>query len=156
MDSRIWGRWSVGIGGAMPSVALASTSLEPGWLVALPDVLCVLAALVLVGFGLWMIHLALVRDVGGEFSFRRHAGGFGGSSTGWRLSPALARLLAGLALIFLAVTLTMARLPAQEADAKAESRGEAKADARPGLAEAKPATVGASVASAATAAGPTK
>ena len=148
MRRRIWGRW--GLVGAAPASAQAAANPAPAWLAALPDVLCGVAALAIVGFGLWMLYLALVRPDGGEFSFRRHAGGFGGSSTGWQMSQALARLVAGLALILLALALTMARLPLKE-DAKAE----AKADAAP--AEAKAASVAvASAASAASAAASAK
>ncbi len=144
MRRRIWGRW--GLVGAAPASAQAAANPAPAWLAALPDVLCGVAALAIVGFGLWMLYLALVRPDGGEFSFRRHAGGFGGSSTGWQMSQALARLVAGLALILLALALTMARLPLKE---------DAKADAAP--AEAKAASVAvASAASAASAAASAK
>ena len=124
MRRRIWGRW--GLVGAAPASAQAAANPAPAWLAALPDVLCGLAALALVGFGLWMLYLALVRPDAGDFSFRRHAGGFGGSSTGWQMSQALARLFAGLALILLALALTMARLPLKE-DAKDDAKAEAKA-----------------------------
>ena len=140
MRQRIWGRWGLGLGCAAPALACAATDAAPAWLAVLPDVLCGLAALALVGFGLWMLWLALVRPDAGDFSFRRHAGGFGGSSTGWQLSPALARLVAGLALILLALALTMARLPLKddakpeaasaEAKAASASTGEAKAEAK--------------------------
>jgi hypothetical protein len=126
MRRRIWGRRGLGLGCAAPALAQAATSAAPAWLTALPDVLCGLAALALVGFGLWMLYLALVRPDAGDFSFRRHAGGFGGSSTGWQMSQALARLFAGLALILLALALTMARLPLKE-DAKDDAKAEAKA-----------------------------
>ena len=150
MRRRIWGRWGLGLGGVAPALAQAAANPAPAWLVALPDVLCGVAALAIVGFGLWMLYLALVRPDGGEFSFRRHAGGFGGSSTGWQMSQALARLVAGLALILLALALTMARLPLKE-DAKAD----AKADAAPAEARAASAAV-ASAASAASAAASAK
>lgn len=140
MRQRIWGRWGLGLGCATPALACAATDAAPAWLALLPDVLCGLAALALVGFGLWMLWLALARPDAGDFSFRRHAGGFGGSSTGWQLSPALARLVAGLALILLALALTMARLPLKDdaragaapAEARAASAGtgEAKAEAK--------------------------
>ena len=126
MGQRIWGRWGLGLGCATPALARAATGAAPAWLAALPDVLGGLAALMLVGFGLGMLWLALVRPDAGDFSFRRHSGGFGGSSTGWQMSQALARLVAGLALILLALALTMARLPLKD-DAKPEAASEAKA-----------------------------
>ncbi len=140
MRQRMGGRGSLGLGCATPSLARAANDAAPAWLVALPDVLCGLAALALVAFGLWLLYRALVRVDAGELSFRRHAGGFGGSSTGWQLSQALARLVSGLALILLALALTMARSPAKD---------DAKADAVPG--EAKPASAAVSAAPAASA-----
>jgi hypothetical protein len=127
MRQRIWRRWGLGLGCATPSLAWAAANAAPAWLLALPDVLCGVAALALVGFGLWLLYRALVRVDAGELSFRRHAGSFGGSSTGWQMSQALARLLAGLVLILLALALTMARLPLKD-DGKAEAApAEAKA-----------------------------
>ena len=141
MRRRIWGRSGLSLAGMAPALAHAATDAAPAWLVALPDVLCGLAALALVAFGLWMLYLAMVRVDAGEFSFRRHAGGFGGSSNGWQMSQALARLVAGLVLILLALALTMARLPARD-DAKADAKVDTKADAAP--AEAKAASAAAS------------
>jgi preprotein translocase subunit SecG len=126
MRQRIWGRWGGGLGSATPALARAASDAAPAWLAVAPDVVCGLAALALVGFGLWMLWLALVRPDAGDFSFRRHAGGFGGSSTGWQVSQALARLVAGLALILLALALAMARLP-QKDDAKPEAQADAAA-----------------------------
>ena len=143
MRRRIWGRW--GLVGAAPASAQAAANPAPAWLAALPDVLCGVAALAIVGFGLWMLWLALVRPDGGEFSFRRHAGGFGGSSTGWQMSQALARLVAGLALILLALALTMARLPLKE-DTKAEA---APAEAKAASAAVAPGAFAASAAASA-------
>ena len=140
MRQRTWGRWGMAVGGAAPVWACAASGPAPTWFAMLPDVLCGLAALVLVGFGLWMLYLALVRADAGEFSFRRHAGSFGGSSTGWQLSQALARLVSGLALVLLALALTMARSPVKD---------DARADVAPG--EAKPASAAASAAPAASA-----
>ena len=142
MRRRIWGRWSLGLACAMPASAPAASNPAPAWLLALPDVLCGVAALAIAGFGLWMLWLALVRPDAGEFSFRRHAGGFGGSSTGWQMSQALARLVAGLALILLALALTMARLPLKE---------DAKADAAPAEAKAASAAVPSAASAAASA-----
>jgi hypothetical protein len=144
MRQRSWRRWSLGLGCATPALAQAATDAAPAWLAVLPDVLCGLAALALVGFGLWMLWLALGRADAGEFAFRRHAGGFGGSSTGWQMSPALARLVAGLALIVLALAVTMARLPLKD-DAKPEARADAA------KAEAKATAAAAATASAASA-----
>lgn len=125
--------WRVGMGAsiALPGVARAQApaAAAPTWFALLPDVLCGLAALALVAFGLWLLYLAVVRLDGGEFSFRRHAGGFGGSSTGWQVSQSMARLVAGLTLILLALALAMARLPVKE-DAKAEAPADAKSESR--------------------------
>jgi TRAP-type C4-dicarboxylate transport system permease small subunit len=145
MRQRIWGRWGLALGCATPALARAATEAAPAWLAVLPDVLCGLAALALVGFGLWMLVLTLVGAEAGELSFRRHAGSFGGSSTGWQMSQALARLLAGLALILLALAVTMARLPLKDV-----ARPEVKADAA--TPEAKAASASVSAAPAASAA----
>ena len=138
--------WRVGIGAAiaLPGVARAQApaAAAPTWFALLPDVLCGLVALALVAFGLWLLYLAVVRLDGGEFSFRRHAGGFGGSSTGWQVSQSMARLVAGLTLILLALALAMARLPVKE-DAKPEAPADAKAGAAP-EAKASPASAPAS------------
>jgi len=99
------------------------------WLVALPDALCAVVALALVAAGLWVLYLALVRADAGDFAFRRHTNGFGGSSTGWQASPALVRLACGLTLIVLALAVTIARPPSKE-DAKAgATAGEGRAAA---------------------------
>ena len=139
MGQRLGRRMGMGAAVTLPGLARAQAPAAhaPAWLALLPDVLCGVAALALVGFGLWMLYLALVRTEAGEFSFRRHAGGFGGSSTGWQASQALARLLAGLALLVLALALTMARLPLKDdgkpeaatAEAKAASGVEARVSA---------------------------
>jgi hypothetical protein len=144
MRQRIWARFGMGMASALPASGRAQAGTAPTWFTALPDVLCGLAALLLIGFALWLLYLALVRGEAGEFSFRRHAGGFGGTSTGWQMSAALARLLAGLALVLLALALTMARLPARD-DAKADATPD---QAKAAHAEAKPASA-ASVAPAA-------
>jgi hypothetical protein len=126
-------RW-VGLGLASATVlaafALAWTHPDAAsaWLVALPDALCAVVALALVAAGLWVLYLALVRPDAGDFAFRRHTGGFGGSSTGWQASPALVRLASGLALIVLALAVTMARLPLKE-DPKAAAAKVASAAA---------------------------
>ena len=138
--------WRVGMGAAiaLPTVARAQApaAAAPTWFALLPDVLCGVAALALVAFGLWLLYLSVVRLDGGEFSFRRHAGGFGGSSTGWQVSQSMARLVAGLTLILLALALAMARLPAKE-DAKPEAAADAKAAGAP-EAKASPASAAAS------------
>ena len=138
--------WRVGMGAAiaLPTAARAQApaAAAPTWFALLPDVLCGVAALALVAFGLWLLYLSVVRLDGGEFSFRRHAGGFGGSSTGWQVSQSMARLVAGLTLILLALALAMARLPAKE-DAKPEAAADAKAAGAP-EAKASPASAAAS------------
>jgi len=138
--------WRVGMGAAiaLPTVARAQApaAAAPTWFSLLPDVLCGVAALALVAFGLWLLYLSVVRLDGGEFSFRRHAGGFGGSSTGWQVSQSMARLVAGLTLILLALALAMARLPLKE-DARPEAAADAKAAAAP-EAKASPASSAAS------------
>jgi len=138
--------WRVGMGAAiaLPTVARAQApaAAAPTWFALLPDVLCGVAALALVAFGLWLLYLSVVRLDGGEFSFRRHAGGFGGSSTGWQVSQSMARLVAGLTLILLALALAMARLPLKE-DARPEAAADAKAAAAP-EAKASPASSAAS------------
>jgi hypothetical protein len=143
MRQRIGWRMGVVMAAALPGMshAQAPAGAVPTWFAVLPDVLCGVAALALAGFGLWLLYLALAGPDAGEFSFRRHAGGFGGSSTGWQVSQALARLLAGLALVLLALALTMARLPLKD-----DARPEAKAGAA--VAEAKAASSAASAASA--------
>ncbi len=138
MRQPIWVRLGMGMATALPASGRAQAGTAPTWFTALPDVLCGLAALLLIGFALRLLYLALVGSEAGEFSFRRHAGGFGGSSTGWQMSAALARLLAGLALVLLALALTMARMPAKD---------DTQAGAAPD--EAKAAHVGAKAASAA-------
>ena len=138
--------WRVGMGAAiaLPTVARAQApaAAAPTWFALLPDVMCGVAALALVAFGLWLLYLSVVRLDGGEFSFRRHAGGFGGSSTGWQVSQSMARLVAGLTLILLALALAMARLPLKE-DARPEAAADAKAAAAP-EAKASPASSAAS------------
>lgn len=66
----------------------------------------------------------------GTFVFQRHWGGFGGSSTGWTVSERLVRVIVGLALAALAVSLGMQLVP-QEAgrDDKAKPGPEAPASA---------------------------
>lgn len=127
MRQRIWRRAGMSVAGVLPGLAHAQAGAAPPWLAVLPDVLCALAALLLAGFGLWLLYLALVGEKSGDVSIRRHAGGFGGSSTGWHLSMSLARLLTGLTLVLLALALAMARLPVKD---------DAKADAVPGEARA--------------------
>jgi len=138
--------WRVGMGAAiaLPTVARAQApaAAAPTWFALLPDVLCGVAALALVAFGLWLLYLSVVRLDGGEFSFRRHAGGFGGSSTGWQVSQSMARLVAGLTLILLALALAMARLPVKE-DARPQAPADAKAAGAP-EAKASPASAAAS------------
>ena len=91
----------------------------------LPDILCAAGALTLAGVGVMLLVGALNENRAGDFSLRRHAGGFGGSSTGWTLSPPLVRLLSGFALILLAAVLAMARVPLKEEPGT-------RADDRPG------------------------
>lgn len=130
MRQRIWGRMGVCMAGAMPWLAHAGAPVgaAPTWFAVLPDVLCGVAALVLAGGGLWVLYLALVHSEAGDFAFRRHTGGFGGSSIGWQMSKALARMVAGLALVVLALAMTMARLPLKD-DAKAEAAAGESRDA---------------------------
>jgi len=58
-----------------------------------------------------------------DFAFRRHWGSFGGESTGWSLSPRLARLLAGIVMMMAGAGLVMALLspPAPDAPNRAAS-----------------------------------
>jgi hypothetical protein len=149
-------RW-VGLGLASALVlaafalALAHPDAASAWLVALPDALCAVVALALVAAGLWVLYLALVRADAGDFAFRRHTGGFGGSSTGWQASPALVRLASGLALIVLALAVTMARLPLKE-DPKADAAAGGEGRAAAAEAKAKAASAAASITSTATSA----
>jgi hypothetical protein len=146
MRQRIWGRMGVCVAGAMPGLAHAGAPVgaAPTWFTLLPDVLCGVTALALAAGGLWVLYLALVHAEAGDFAFRRHTGGFGGSSTGWQMSKALARLVAGLVLVVLALAVTMARLPLKD-EARAET---AAGESRTAGAEAKAASA-APVASAA-------
>ena len=152
MRQRLGWRIGVGLAGALPGMsrAQAPAAAGPTWFALLPDVLCGVAALALTAFGLWLLYLALVRPEAGEFSFRRHAGGFGGSSTGWQVSQALARLLAGLALVLLALALTMARLPLKD-EAKPETQAGAATAAAKAASTSASATAPEAAASAASA-----
>jgi hypothetical protein len=118
----------VGIAGACALPALACAA-GPGWAAVLPDVLCGVAALVLVVFGVWLLALALVARDAGDFSLRRYQGGFGGTSTGWRVSQALARAATGVVVLLLALALGMARVPAPPHDDRTGAADEAKAAA---------------------------
>ncbi len=151
MRQRLRWRFGMGMACAAPLAARAAAGTAPTWFAVLPDVLCGVAALLLVGFALWLLYLALVQREAGDFSFRRHAGGFGGSSTGWQMSTSLARLVGGLALVLLALALTMARLPAQ-----GDGKGGAAADEKAPRSEAKAPAAAASTASAASAAASAK
>jgi len=125
----------VGLGLASATVlaALALAWVHPdaasALLAELPDALFAVVALALVAAGLWVLYLALVRADAGDFAFRRHTGGFGGSSIGWQASPALVRLASGLALIVLALAVTMARLPLKEDPEAAAAAGVGRAAA---------------------------
>jgi Na+-transporting methylmalonyl-CoA/oxaloacetate decarboxylase gamma subunit len=61
-------------------------------------------ALIFLG-GLVVAGVALLTPATQDFSFRLHWGGFGGGSTGWRMSPPLVGFITGLAMVALGVTL---------------------------------------------------
>lgn len=116
-------RMAMALATCLPVAVCAATPspVVPTWLAVLPDLVCALAALALVAFALWLLKKVLVDDSAAEFSLRRHAGGFGGTSTGWRVSTPLARLVAGLVLVVLAVALGMARVKVHEGGESAPS-----------------------------------
>ncbi|MEP6504962.1 MAG: hypothetical protein ABJD97_16595 [Betaproteobacteria bacterium] len=95
----------------------------------------------LVAAGAVLVVLAFTSRRPDGFSIRRHAGGFGGSSTGWTISHSLAALLGAFALIVLAGMLWMARVPAKD-DAGAMIAA-ASAPGREGAGEAGRAASGA-------------
>jgi hypothetical protein len=146
--------------GSTSSVASLVSNLDPrgeqtsrpDWNLLVPAALSKLVALVLaiacgiLAYAAWrVLHLALAGPAGPAspsgprpgneaFAFQRHWGGFGGSSTGWTVSERLVRVIVGLALAALAVSLGM-QLVAHEAgrDDKAKPGPEAAASAaKPG------------------------
>ncbi len=65
------------------------------------------------------------------FAFRRHWGSFGAESTGWTMSPGLAKLLAGLGLIALAAMLMLVLMPPAEPAGKPPGKAPAAAGSAP-------------------------
>jgi hypothetical protein len=65
-----------------------------------------MADFMLIALALYLLLLSLRRIQYDGLTFRRHWGGFGGASTGWTISPALALLLIGSVLACLAGAVT--------------------------------------------------
>jgi multisubunit Na+/H+ antiporter MnhC subunit len=107
-----------------------------------PVLLALFSAMAFVVMGLGLLSSALgwprigaglrnageTDDSGGPaqgFAFRRHWGSFGAESTGWTMSPGLAKLLAGLGLIALAAVLLLVLMPSVEPTGKPSGKAPA-------------------------------
>ena len=116
--------WGMGglagiVPGIVPGVARAQDSSGAlPWPGDLPGLLLALAVLVLAVVGASLVWQAFKDDSSEGFSLRWQVGGFGGPGRGWRLSTPLARLLAGLVLVALAVVLSLSRVPVPAAAKK--------------------------------------
>jgi protein-S-isoprenylcysteine O-methyltransferase Ste14 len=138
---------SVASSGVNPNVEFEQTS-RLDWNLLVPAVLSKLIAVVLaiacgiLAYAAWrVLHQALAGPVrpaspsdplpeDGPFAFQRHWGGFGGSSTGWTVSERLVRVIVGLVLAALAVSLGMQLVPQETGrDDKGKPGPEAAASA---------------------------
>lgn len=73
----------------------------------LASITVAVVAIAFAGLACGLIVMSLKDKNLSEYAFRRHWGGFGGTTTGWQVSPALVQLVVGIVLAVLASSLLL-------------------------------------------------